>query len=283
MIDLSDVGRMNAAYVEYVNSLPLSELRARVDALTFKEIHQPQTQERGREVLRREGIVIIPEAIQARLCDTALSALDALLEHYVLQGNEVVEDEMVLYQTRSQRLKGFGQLAGYGKTVINVRSGADMGMCDIFNCDLALHVAMRPFRSFFESESVGRLLQNCRARSKNLNAYLNRGVVATRGFHVDAYHSQLKAFLYLTDVNSLEDGPYTFVRGSHVDTTHQRLNQLLCEGLRPSTETPVVSPKDIVPALAPRGTLIISDQAGSHRGWPQSAGRNRVALVMKYA
>jgi len=39
---------------------------------------------------------------------------------------------------------------------------------------------------------------------------------------------------------------------------------------------------NIVPALAKKGTLVISDQGGSHRGFPQTKGYKRTVGVMNF-
>ena len=114
---------------------------------------------------------------------------------------------------------------------------------------------------------------------KNLNLYINRSITKTRGFHIDSNYRSIKGFVYLTDVNRLEDGPYCYVKGTHVDTLFKKVNNSVI-GLK---EAPFVDQLNIVPVLGKKGTLILSDQSGIHRGIPQKKGSTRELLVMRYA
>ena len=79
-------------------------------------------------------------------------------------------------------------------------------------------------------------------------------------------------------MNVIQDGPYCFVKGTHVDTPLKKLNNIVG-----NKESPLVDPMNIVPVLGKKGTLIISDQSGIHRGIPQKKGSIREVLLMRYA
>ena len=133
----------------------------------------------------------------------------------------------------------------------------------------------------YQSEFVKEMLSDGKSVDfRNLNFYINSNITKTRGFHADSFSPQLKAFVYLTDCLSLDDGPYTYVRRSHTDGPYRRLNQDLCVNLPNKTETPLLDRDRIVPVLGKKGTLVISDQSGFHRGYPQSPGHKRVISVM---
>ena len=119
-------------------------------------------------------------------------------------------------------------------------------------------------------------------QAENLNLYLNRSVTSTRGFHADSHGKTLKGFVYLSDVHSLDDGPYCFVRRSHVDGPWRLEKQKISELAAATTEAPFVDVTMAVPVIASRGSLILSDQAGIHRGIPQAPGAERCVLVMRY-
>ena len=114
----------------------------------------------------------------------------------------------------------------------------------------------------------------------NVNCYLNKSNTTTRGFHFDSEKKQVKIFIYLTDVNSFKDGPYTFVSKSHTDMSSIRTNKKLSYGLKNETEAPIFNFDYIYPIFANRGSLIISNQAGFHRGFPQSKDGYRILLVI---
>ena len=111
--------------------------------------------------------------------------------------------------------------------------------------------------------------------------YINHSVIKTNGFHVDSNYRSIKAFLYLTDVNNLEDGPYTFVKGTHLN--HDQIYKKINTKMIGTKEAPFLDLQNVVPILGKKGTLIISDQSGIHRGIPQIKGATREVLVMRYA
>ena len=157
-------------------------------------------------------------------------------------------------------------------------------MVDVFNIDHLLPTFSTVVRGAYEASPIAELIgsdsENLTAR--NLNVYMNADITATRGFHVDDYRKKLKSFIYLTDVETLDDGPYTYVKGSHVESPFRRINRTLSRYLPNRTEAPIVPLESIVPAIARKGTLVISDQGGFHRGFPQARGHSRMLSVMNY-
>ena len=154
-------------------------------------------------------------------------------------------------------------------------------MIDIFNVDRLLGKSGYIIRKIFFKDWLINLLHkfNKPINPKNLNLYINHSITKTRGFHIDSNYRSIKGFVYLSDVNSLEDGPYCYVRGTHIDTLFKKVNNSVI-GLK---EAPFVNPLKIVPVLGKKGTLILSDQSGIHRGIPQKQGSVRELLVMRYA
>lgn len=157
-------------------------------------------------------------------------------------------------------------------------------MIDIFNLDKSGIPALSTSRSWFERSGLVSLVRMAapNVSARNLNAYVNTSVTRTRGFHVDTFNQKLKAFIYLTDVPTLSDGPYTYVAASHTDTNYKKINMALSKNLANNTEMPVVNWVSIVPVLGRKGTLVLSDQSGIHRGLPQAEGAQRRAIVMNY-
>ena len=95
-------------------------------------------------------------------------------------------------------------------------------------------------------------------------------------FNVDFKTKQLNAFIYLTDCLLLNDGPYTYVKGSHLDGPLRRLNQSISQVMPNRTK----NPENIMAILAKKDTIIASDQGGSQRGFPQAKGGQRVVAVL---
>lgn len=282
---LSDAQAINDDRVAELKQLSHDELKARRDEVTVEGIDDDHRLKTAQSTLAKCGILIIPNFLDQdkvqKFSDTLYQAYKRKL--FQLQGDHY-EDEDVLVQRGASKVPGYHKRAEYPKPIVQVRQGQDQGMVDIFNADALVPEFAQEVREPFERDSVLSLLQGKSAEltAHNLNCYINQGIRRTRGFHADSYSEELKGFIYLTDVESLEDGPYAYVKGSHVETPYRRANQKLSDGLPNQTEAPLVDQSAVVPVLARRGALVISDQAGFHRGIPQGPDGYRMIAVMNY-
>lgn len=282
---MEDLRALNAEYIKRLSLISPEELRSRIDSVSVPTISGDP--ERAAGILDREGIVIVPDFIGAAEMDEAASALERLAVRCkeFLQSNETsFEDDQLVMQKGSTRVIGYKNMANHEKPVVQVRTGQDQGMVDIFNIDRLLGSAGHSIRQAFCRQDVRDLISGSRTSvsAGNMNAYMNNGVTATRGFHVDTYKERIKAFIYASDVLNLDDGPYVFVKGSHKCKPIQDVNRKLSGELPNPTEAPVLPFDSVVPALAGKGALIISDQSGIHRGHPQAEGATRRLFVMSY-
>lgn len=280
-IELADIREINDGYLSYISNISRGELEQRSRSVTGSTDWSDSCLPEARDILLNHGIVVFPGVVPSDLCQAAGASIDRLIRDFARPGVECEETEDVLFQIGTAKLKGYYQLSNYGKTVVTVRQGQDQGMIDIFNCDLALQESLGPIRHVFEDAFVRKLVGSL--VPANLNAYVNEGIEKTRGFHVDSYGEHMKAFIYLTDVLSLADGPYTYVLGSHKPGPFQRFNRAIASKLTPGTETPLIDLRKLLPILAPAGSLVVSDQSGAHRGFPQNPNSRRKVAVMKYA
>ncbi len=158
--------------------------------------------------------------------------------------------------------------------------GHDEGMLDIKHID-------RTIPDFLEKIKVVKILETVekelglKLSVKNINCYWNVGVQNTRGLHADNHtKDQYKAFIYLTDVLDDLDGPYCYVQNSYkVSLTRYKCVIFNYFNSRPLTD---YSTQDfevkMIKAKASKGTLIISNQNGAHRGWPQGENNKRALI-----
>jgi len=104
------------------------------------------------------------------------------------------------------------------------------------------------------------------------------------GWHRDSYARQIKAIVYLSDVTE-KNGPFQYIKGSHtyknalkqmkflkhsvqnVRQTHEEVTDLVKAGLG-----------ELIEFNAPKGTLVLADVSGIHRGKPIEEG-HRYALT----
>lgn len=110
------------------------------------------------------------------------------------------------------------------------------------------------------------------------------------GWHRDSpFSHQFKSIIYLTDVTSLENGPFEFIPQSHLKPSIERFTKFL--GLAPSvyrfTDEQITRAEragvvaERVPILGRRGTMLMVDTRGLHRGRPILQG-SRMALTRYY-
>lgn len=157
----------------------------------------------------------------------------------------------------------------------------DKGMIDIYNIERALDIKI----DYEAIEKIIRPTTTCDLYFTSIHAYINRGITGTRVAHVDNCQPVVfKAFIYLVDVPTKDYGPYSFVDGTHrfsIQVYWNLVRNLFIKKYR-STDAPVFKKNKEIFALGKKGTLIISNQNGIHRGNPQTPDKERVALVLTY-
>ncbi|WP_425395012.1 hypothetical protein [Aeoliella sp.] len=204
--------------------------------------------------LQIDGIVTVPEYLCGDRCDSIVGQLADFLRNADLSRSGCTPK----YKVFTEGEAAYDAAVEHELPIINVRGykREDAGMIDVFNVDRIAPLC----RELREPRNVLRVVRRLHPTicCTNLNAYINHEVVSTREYHRDTVRKlKYKFFIYLTDVLSLDDGPYSYLRGTHTGASgdhHQHV-------------------------LGKRGTLIISNQAGLHRGMPQSAGHERYVLV----
>ncbi len=175
----------------------------------------------------------------------------------------------------------YGDLEKSDIPVVNVRGGVDAGMVDIFHADKLFDPIMSEIRESITQSGVLEIIREASRGTvvaSNQNIYINQSVTKTRGLHVDSYGgNQYKIFIYFTDVLSLDDGPYCYAPTSHRLDNLERINRAVAEAFgRKSTDIALCPPQLPMGVLAQSGTIIVSNQSGAHRGFPQSPGARRV-------
>jgi hypothetical protein len=220
--------------------------------------------------LKKNGIIIIEDYLSSEKCDELKNEIDELLE----QGT-------VGWETGSV---GYGKLAGRDEVVVNERSGEnDDGMLDIFNIDLEIG----KIKDIKNDAGICELISEAAGESyspDNTNVYYNKEVTDTRPFHADSYGGQYKAFVYLTDVPDKSYGPFAYIPESHKSSFLKRKSTSMLNKIKdnPPTDAIFYDQDKAIYCTAPKGTLIISNQAGYHRGTPQEKGHTRVLVNTSY-
>ena len=220
--------------------------------------------------LHRDGIVIVEDYVEERTCDDFREEIESRLS----DGMKTSEPEM-----------GYGDLANAGEPIVDQRSGdRDDGMLDIFNMDLAVP----KLKDLKEDEFIQGIISKAAQEpytADNLNIYVNRSVTNTRDYHADTYAGKYKAFIYLTDVPDESYGPFSYVEGSHQPSGMRlRFRSFVNDRFRdvPSTNAVMYRKSNVKTCTASKGTLIIANQAGLHRGMPQEEEKERMLVSISY-
>jgi Phytanoyl-CoA dioxygenase (PhyH) len=106
---------------------------------------------------------------------------------------------------------------------------------------------------------------------------------AAQKFHQDRdYIKFLKFFFYLTDVGE-DNGPHEFIAGSNVDYAEHSRNKLRSsKRLDDARLEGGYARERFRRFTGPRGSLIVEDTSGFHKGWPVRSG-HRLMLQIEYA
>jgi hypothetical protein len=156
-------------------------------------------------------------------------------------------------------------------------------MIDIFN----LEMEISSLQDIKDDEFIGKIINEATAQRftpESFNVYYNRSVTNTRSFHADTYSGKFKAFIYLTDVPDESYGPTSYVPGSHKPSTLVRKFREIANKIRgkPSSDAIFTSKSDAKVVTGDKGTLIITNQVGLHRGIPQEEGKERMLINTQY-
>lgn len=280
--DLDEIG---GATLNYIRNLGKEEISARLSKVTYSYADFENNLQEVKKTLSHEGIVIVEDFLNPASMEIADRSLDLLQENLKGAGRQpFFENEDIIIQNGTRKYSRYAELASCEKPVADIRQGADAGMIDVFNFDLLAGNSRDALRSPFVHPALLSIIEDYSSSSKaqNLNLYLNKSIIHTRGFHADNYKPTLKGFVYLSNVGSLSDGPYCFVRQSNHANVWRTVNKKVAEMTRAATEAPFVDLQKITPVLGKRGTFVLSDQSGIHRGIPQERGSERKVIVMRY-
>lgn len=280
-LSIEEIKKVNDNTLSYIKSLSVEELQKRVNSITYNGLLSTRSISEINSILDKEGIIVVPGVLDDSKVDETKKIIKDIIQN-IKKSESSKKGNGKDYIVQNNIIKGqsYFDLSNNPKSVVVIRQGNDQGMIDVFNVNRLLGKLGDEVYKVFLKDWLVDLLKNSNepVNPKNLNLYINHSVTSTRGFHVDSNYRSIKGFIYLTDVNTIEDGPYCYVKGTHIDTPFSKVNKSLG-----GKEAPFTNILDIIPVLGKKGTLILSDQSGIHRGIPQRIGSIREVLVMRYA
>jgi hypothetical protein len=224
------------------------------------------------EELQENGLVVVEDFIDEEKCDELYDEISTTIEDGDIDAVEGGEDDF-----------DYEDLANWGGPVMKMRTGRDKGMIDVFNIDERIP-AVGDFKT---DKFVREIISESKSEDyspDNVNVYWNRSVTGTRDFHADTYSGKFKSFVYLTDVPDRSYGPFSYVKRTHESSQIKQTVSGLVNRVKGDRYTDAVfyDESDVTYCTAPKGTLIIADQTGYHRGHPQEEGRERMLMTTSY-
>jgi len=255
--------------------------------LDFNTIDRISLISRARELLEDQGVVMVTNYTPHEDIDRIRYDFETVCDAYSahLARDQRFEDDKVRISPTSERLDSKTQ-AEMEKPLFRLRDGSDRGIISVFRIQRLLNpVNAKSLIQHLRSDFVRSVVDGYDGRNWNFsdgytNAYINRSMIQTRGYHMDGLCGNMKAFLYLTDVESEADGPYCYARGTHKEAALAAVNQHLNSRLGwHELDFAFFDRRREIACLGERGTLIISDQSGSHHAHPQAEGAERIVAV----
>ena len=280
--------QFNNEYLDYLKNLSSEEIHQRIKDISLDNLNSKKNKECAKHLLKENGIVVVPNFLDAETVNSMYNANNSLLKE-ISEIEEMsdgyYEDEHIIVQSSDLRINGYLALSNHKKTIANIRQGQDLGMIDIFNVDKSKHHQDIEIGNIVrKKKNLNQLVFGIERNMElsNINLYHNDSITKTRGFHMDDLSNTHKAFIYLTDVDELSNGPYCYVKGTHKPGPYREANLAIGNKSVKFTESPYAPISSIVPILAKKGSLVISDQTGIHRGMPQKENFKRTVLVARY-
>lgn len=277
--DIDGMRKLGQPVLDFINSKKNHEMfKNNLDNVTFDFNQRKYEADKIINCFDEQGIVVLKNFLNKDLINEINIQISDLNLEDAAEKYLVSKSSNEFKRLRKKNPSSF---------LINIRNAGDKGMIDLFNLDKVLSENINnKVYELLSDELLKDLLAmklNKEQKSISLNAYLNKGIKNTRGFHVDAFYPVIKVMTYLTDVNCLSDGPYCYVCKSHNEKSLIQENKKISYLYTGEyTDTPLINISHITPILGEAGTMIFSDQAGHHRGLPQGANNKRAVLVAKY-
>jgi len=294
----ANVATLSGEHTDYIenviNQISFNQnsrvLAENLEQVTVQDLKSENNIHDAVDILKSEGIFVVPSFFEPSKAQEIQQVLERSItsqSEIIQKDNKDIDLENIYIHKSGGKFTSYSERQNYPKAVADIRQGKDEGMIDIFNIDRAYPEELKKRRSAFENETLLDIIQQSgyeAVKPTNLNVYINKDILQTRGFHIDSLGPNLKAFIYLSDVETMDKGPYCYVRKSHRDDNPAReLNRALSHAAnRTATDAPFVDPELVTPILARKGDLVVSDQSGIHRGFPQSPGSERYMAVMRY-
>jgi hypothetical protein len=242
------------------------------------------------KLLRQHGVVRLPAFADPTEAAAVGHSLARFLEPFIAEQEREPHGELLGcdWQTGTDRIPDF--LTRPAPVVSFLGKGperVDAGFVVLSKVEtLATREGFQRLAALLESPRFGlaeRIVSKVFSASGKIHQFLlSRSAATPRTIHTDTLGEFYNMFTYLSDVESVGDGPFTYVPGSHLRRDLLTKGAfLLGVGGRRQKEYPELRDR-AVPMLGPAGTVIIANQRGVHGAHPQHAGGYRAMLIVNF-
>jgi len=250
--------------------------------------------EKASNLLQQNGVLVIknfyPQKEAIELGQKVHKRITDYAKQLQKNPNSIIINNELYGQIGLTKFKRYQEIANADKPVLIVRAieegVADSGFIDLFNANdfFSDDTEFTKCESCMKQDIISRILSsNTNYPNRQMNLYINNGIINTRGPHIDNLSNSYKCFLYLSNVDTLDKGPYTYIPGSHKGSLLKKFNIFVNKFYKNIKLTDMQVNNDLaVKIKGDAGTLIISNQSGIHGGHPQSRDSERVVLVNNY-
>jgi hypothetical protein len=210
--------------------------------------------------MTRDGFEIVPDLFDRATCER----LVALADSHLRDESYVINDSAYLVK-RKQGPRDFDT------QISQLMNAQDL---DLELGELARSGAIE--RMFSERLGIDVVLETVSIQLDDVDTKTKRG------FHVDRMTPPtFKLFTYLTDVDGLDDGPYTVIPGSHRHVARKISNLVynLRHGRTPTDMSRGYRDEAARNFIGKAGTTILSAQTLAHKGWHEHSNRRRLCLI----
>ena len=130
--------------------------------------------------------------------------------------------------------------------------------------------------------------RNNKLHYSHSSLYLYNGCTSPRYIHFDSYNNPFKLFLTLSNINSIDKGPYFYIKGSHKNNALKVfnfiINRIFGSDLgNNNKDATLLNYNTISPVLSDKYEFYISDNSGFHGDLPcANIYQNKAVLVFNF-
>ena len=242
------------------------------------------------EMLRKHGVVCLPGLVDEADAEAAGQALGTFLEPFIKAKEREPHGELLGcdWQTGTDRIPDF--LTRPAPVVTFLGKGPeriDAGFVVLSKVEtIAARDGFDPLGALLASRPFSlaeRIVSAVFSAGGKVHQFLlSRSAARPRMIHTDTLGEYYNMFTYFSDVQSVSDGPFSYVPGSHLR------RDLLTKGAffhsvvgKHPKEYPELRDR-AVPMLGRAGTVIIANHRGVHGAHPQHQGGYRAMLIINF-